>query len=96
MYVGRFSLVTQLVTRGGHVSHLLAYSVRDRLDYRPRHLLMSVAIFLRLPSVTMPTYYFKLGYEAVTSNCFSFIGTRGSVVVKVVCYKLEGRGFETR
>jgi hypothetical protein len=31
--------------------------------------------------------------------CFiyeKFIGPRGSVVVKALCYKLEGRGFDSR
>jgi hypothetical protein len=29
-------------------------------------------------------------------NKCNFIGARGSVVVKALCYKPEGRGFDTR
>jgi hypothetical protein len=29
-------------------------------------------------------------------NCTSISGAHSSVVVKVLCYKLEGRGFKTR
>jgi hypothetical protein len=32
----------------------------------------------------------------ICSLCLTDIGARGSVVVKAPCYKLEGRGFETR
>jgi hypothetical protein len=27
---------------------------------------------------------------------YYFVGARGSIVVKALCYKPEGRGFETR
>jgi hypothetical protein len=28
--------------------------------------------------------------------CINLLGARGSVVVKALCYKPEGRGFDTR
>jgi hypothetical protein len=30
------------------------------------------------------------------SRCYQILGARHSIVVKVLCYKPEGRGFETR
>jgi hypothetical protein len=43
--------------------------------------------------------HFLVGY-VLQSHIYSVyvfaLGTRGSVVVKALCYKPEGRGFETR
>jgi hypothetical protein len=45
--------------------------------------------------------WFKIKDETMDNiqNCDSYInilGARGSVVVKALCYKPEGRGFDTR
>jgi hypothetical protein len=37
-----------------------------------------------------------IGYKELTCSTCSVVGARGSVVVKALCYKPEGRGFDTR
>jgi hypothetical protein len=42
--------------------------------------------------------YYDVGDEAKTFSVHNlqYMGSRGRVVVKAVCYKPEGRGFESR
>jgi hypothetical protein len=47
---------------------------------------------LNLMEDTAGTYY-KYTFSDITSE---MLGARGSIVVKALCYKPEGRGFDTR
>jgi hypothetical protein len=38
----------------------------------------------------------KNGYISVENKSEYYISVRGSIVVKALCYKPEGRGFDTR
>jgi hypothetical protein len=57
-------------------------------DSLPRSLELSTS-----PVHTIPTYVFKINLNVIYPLTS---GARGSVVVKALCYKPEGRGFETR
>jgi hypothetical protein len=41
-------------------------------------------------------YVFSLLCKRIILVLYGQVGVRGSVVVKALCYKPEGRGFETR
>jgi hypothetical protein len=44
----------------------------------------------------MNNHCLKIGMRKARYIIFLFCGTRGSVVVKALCYKPEGRGFKPR
>jgi hypothetical protein len=47
-------------------------------------------------SITIAEFILICFMHTEISNDFDLIGARGSVVVKALCYKPEGRGFDSR
>jgi hypothetical protein len=43
-----------------------------------------------------PSHHLKTETDTISETLFLVFGARGSVVVKALSYKTEGRGFDTR
>jgi hypothetical protein len=51
---------------------------------------------LRYERAGINSVQFHTGNVNIKVLLLAYMGVRGSVVVKTLCYKLEGRGFETQ